>query len=72
MRSIFDGAEDAALRESGAPLPTAAEREAEIAWRADLERAQARSDRTRTRLLGALMIAVALLVAVALFMTLFR
>jgi hypothetical protein len=72
LREIFDDAEAAAVRESGAAAPTAEEREEEASWRAEMERERAGSLR-RTRwvagtIVGVLAAAILLSVVLNLFM----
>lgn len=72
LREIFDDAEAAALRESGAPAPSATERDEEAEWRAEIERKRARSARRVRLVVTAIMATVALAIVVSLVLAAFR
>ncbi|MGZ3427247.1 MAG: hypothetical protein ACXVCV_11395 [Polyangia bacterium] len=72
VAEIYDGAEEAARRESGAPAPTAAEHEDERVWRQEIERKRERSARRWVWGLRVVFGAIALVVAVAVVYSLFR
>jgi hypothetical protein len=72
LREIFDDAEAAALRQSGAPTPTATERDEEAVWRAEIERKRQRSARRVRLVVRAIMATIALAVLVSLLLAAFR
>jgi hypothetical protein len=72
VAEIYDGAEEAARRESGAPAPTAAEHEDERVWRQEIERKRERSARRWVWGLRVVLGSIALVVAVAVIYSLFR
>jgi len=72
LREIFDDAEAAALRQSGAPAPTATEREEEATWRAEIERKRARSARRVRLVVSAIMGMLALTLVASMILAALR
>jgi len=72
LREIFDDAEAAALRQSGAPAPTATEREEEATWRAEIERKRARSARRVRFVVSAIMGMLALTLVASMILAALR